>query len=224
MASTEEKLDLVDDIKRPTRYYRIKIWGYGGEYTYNTLTQEQFDYWTQNEDDLEGYVSGDLEGNDIPENAQFLKQKEDDNEYSVEWYELDNIEHFHGAEYFSANIVIDEVDSETYNCNIINTIYEDQLDELVDLHDVNVIATESDSLINKNKQPIIECVSSEKGDFNDIIFSTQGKIDLSKLSISIVELPNGDSVIDHISYNDEILNDNGADTNNKGFSVSIFDN
>ena len=57
MATSEEKQELLEDIKRPVRHYRIMLWGYGGENSYIRLTKEQYEYWNQRkEDDDEDYL------------------------------------------------------------------------------------------------------------------------------------------------------------------------
>ena len=43
MATSEEKTELVETIKGP-RFYRIMLWGYGGESEYMELTKEQYDF------------------------------------------------------------------------------------------------------------------------------------------------------------------------------------
>jgi hypothetical protein len=44
MATSEEKTELVETLKGP-RFYRISLWGYGGEAAYMNLTKEAFDFW-----------------------------------------------------------------------------------------------------------------------------------------------------------------------------------
>ena len=44
MATTEEKTELVETLKGP-RFYRIQLWGYGGEAEYMHLTKEQYEFW-----------------------------------------------------------------------------------------------------------------------------------------------------------------------------------
>ena len=45
MATTEEKKELVEHIKGP-RFYRILLNGYGGEASYMSLTEKQYNFWS----------------------------------------------------------------------------------------------------------------------------------------------------------------------------------
>ena len=46
MATPEEKQELVDQLSGP-RFYRINLWGYGGEAAYINLNRDQYEFWNE---------------------------------------------------------------------------------------------------------------------------------------------------------------------------------
>jgi broad specificity phosphatase PhoE len=97
MATSEEKVELVETLKGP-RYYRIQISGYGGESAYMSISKEAHDFWQpiceeHGDHDLVEYMAcDDLEECDftdidsVPVEAQFLNDPDDDM-YKRPWYE-----------------------------------------------------------------------------------------------------------------------------------------
>ena len=47
MATSEEKQELIDDIKFPYKFYRIKVYGHGGDDVLYKLDKYGFDYWSR---------------------------------------------------------------------------------------------------------------------------------------------------------------------------------
>lgn len=222
MATTEQKQDLVQDIKRPTRYYRISIVGFGGEHVYNTVTQEQFEYWEDQTSALEEYCIY-PDDKDVPEYASFLKPKsEDDSDYFLDWWEYDNIEHITGADYYSSDIVIQEIDSDDDSAEEISTVFDGELQEFLEEHNANAVIEEFNQPTTKDNTPIIGIHSLDKGTFYECIVSTDGKIDLSRLTIKAEEVFD-ETVIFEISYLDEDLENFGGDTRGKSFYVGFVD-
>ena len=86
MATLEEKTQLVETLKGP-RFYRIRLYGYGGEAAYINIGKEAYDFWHKHNeehgdsdfvnymvnDDPEDYDFEELEI--VPEEANFLKPK-----------------------------------------------------------------------------------------------------------------------------------------------------
>jgi hypothetical protein len=66
--------------------------------------------------------------------------------------------------------------------------------------------------------------SSEKGSFFDAVIETVGEFDPKKLKFIINEYPNGEDIIDSVTYNDEELDNNGGDTNGKGYYGHVWTN
>ena len=62
----------------------------------------------------------------------------------------------------------------------------------------------------------------EKGTFFDAIIETVGDFDPSKLKIQYSETTNGEDVIRGMTYNGEEVDNNGGDTNGKGYSAAVW--
>ena len=50
MATTKEKIELVETLKGP-KFYRLTLWGYGGESAYLELTKDQYEYWKEKDEE-----------------------------------------------------------------------------------------------------------------------------------------------------------------------------
>lgn len=242
MASSEEKTELVETLKGP-RYYRVLIQGYGGESAYMSISKEAHDFWKpvieeHGDYDLVQYMNseGDEEVeydeiDSVPEEAQFLHDKEDDN-YKRPWYESHTeFEHSYGAEYGSARIDVDEVESDDYSASIVAEVLSgvdipelmdqvlEETDNQVDIIEMGVSEGPSDT----DSPYIAQLYSSEKGCFFEGTIETVGDFDPKKLKIYTTEYLNGEDTITNIEYDGVDVDNNGGDTNGKGYSASIWE-
>ena len=130
----------------------------------------------------------------------------------------------------SANINIEKVDSIEYNASHLEDIVENEdLNEFTsrisEETDWEVELTEGlkDGSKYANKGDyVLQFMSSEKGCFFDGILETPGLIDLKKLKFTIDEAPNGEDTLFGISYNGEEIDNQGGDTNGKGYSAAVW--
>ena len=120
MATKKENEELIDAIKRPDRYYHITIGGYGGETTYARISYPAYQYWADKDDsELESYMGSpedyvSEEDPDIPEEANFLYNAEDD--YYHDWYEAPNeLEHGWGVDVDNSWITVEERAGDDYS-------------------------------------------------------------------------------------------------------------
>ena len=240
MATSEEMQETIETLKGP-RYYRIQISGYGGESAYMSISKEAHDFWKEHteehgDNDLVAYMAcddgeepeyDDLE--EVPAEAQFLHDADDDN-YKRPWYESHTeFEHSYGAEYGSAYLSVDEVDSEEYSAkNIKEVMYNESITELNDQ-----LGEESDwahEMVEMGccEEPdceyIAQLYSSEKGCFFDGIIETVGEFDPKKLKIRTTEYLNGEDTITEVEYDGVEVDNSGGDTNGKGYSASVWKN
>ena len=241
MATLEEKTELVEAIKGP-RYYHILINGYGGEAAYMSISKEAHDFWNAHteehgDNDLVQYMISDdgeeIEYEDIdsvPEEAQFLHDPDDDN-YKRPWYESHTeFEHSYGAEFGSAYMDVDEVDSGEYNSNIVREVMgresvQDLCNRISEETDWEVEMYDSDECYaGSDVEYIAQLYSSEKGCFFDGIIETVGEFDVKKLVFHLSEYDNGEETITSIEYDGVEVDNNGGDTNGKGYSASVWKN
>jgi len=237
MATSEEKQELVEELKGP-RFYHVTISGYGGESAYMSINKEAFEFWNpiteeNGDSDLTNYMvnaeDGDFEFEDIeqvPDSADFLKSADADGEvWRSPWYEAPTeFEHSWGVEYNSANITVDEVASDDYsakwvadvieNVNICDSIDNEELDIEVEM---DVCSEAPDGT-----EYIAQMYSSEKGQFFDGVIETVGDFDINKLKIYTMEYMNGEDTITSVEYNGVEIDNQGGDTNGKGYYGAVW--
>jgi hypothetical protein len=231
MATLEEKQELIETIKHPIRHYRILLWGYGGESAYMRLTREQYEYWSERkeaDEDSDILVDYMLDEDretiiDVPPTMEFMADPEDAEGPRYPWHEAPNeIIHQFGVDYSSARITITEIESEEYNSKPVEDVVEGvKLNDFVFEHDIEWISGDVDT---SESDYMLQFCSSEKGTFFEAIFTTNGRFDPTKLKVYSTEHLNGDDTIDNVEYNGESLENQGGDTNGKGYTVSIWSN
>lgn len=239
MATTEEKQELVETLKGP-RYYRVRLWGYGGEAAYININKETYEFWKpiteeHGDSDLVNYAvsddPNDYEFEDIetvPTEADFLTE----DEYKYPWYEAPGeFCHQNGVDFSSARISVEEVDSDKYNANEVAEVLDGELlDELL-----TTVEEESDYAIEpkdwgecdrygEEGEYVMQFYSSEKGTFFEGTFETVGDFDIKKLKAVINEYPNGEDIVDGLLYDGKDIDNQGADTNGKGYSAYLWKN
>jgi len=240
MTTSEEKQELIETLKGP-RYYRILLNGYGGESAYMSISKEAHDFWNAHceehgDNDLVEYMIADHvedcdfdELDSVPVEAQFLNDPDDD-DYKRPWYESHTeFEHSMGVELGSAYLVVDEVSSDDYNAEVVA--------EVIDREDLqeylNGIEEETDyavELIEMGccEEPEVEYIaqlySSEKGTFFDGRIETIGEFDPKKLKIYTTEYLNGEDTVTEVHYDGVEVENDGGDTNGKGYSASVWAN
>ena len=125
----------------------------------------------------------------------------------------------------NANISIEEVDSVEYNAKILNTICENvNYEELYDEHEIETTINDDYAVLPKGWYA--QMISHEKGTFFDGILHLKGEqFDPKKLLIHEMELPNGECVIEKITYGEKDIevDNQGGDTTGKGYSCHFYE-
>jgi len=240
MATSEEKQELVEEIKGK-RYYRILVQGYGGESAYMSISKEAHDFWKgitdeHGDNDLVSYMASDGDEepeyeyiDTVPDEAKFLHDEDDDN-YKRPWYESHTeFEHTYGAEYGSARIDIDEVDSDDYNAKHLREVIAsmditDLNDQILEESDNQLEILEMDCCEEPECEYIAQLYSSEKGCFFDGVIETIGDFNPKKLKIYTTEFLNGEDTVTSITYDGVEIDNGGGDTNGKGYYASVWQN
>ena len=238
MATTEEKTELVETLKGP-RFYRIWLNGYGGESAYMSISKAAHDFWNTHceehgDNDLVEYmISEEVDECDfddldtVPVEAQFLNDPEDEM-YKRPWYESHTeFEHSYGVELGSAYLSVEEVDSDDYNANsIANVIDGEDLQEYLngieEEIDYEIELTEMGCCEEPEAEYIAQMYSSEKGGFFEGTVETVGEFDPKKLKIYTTEYLNGEDTVTSIEYDGKEVENNGGDTNGKGYYASVW--
>jgi hypothetical protein len=241
MATSEEKTELVETLKGP-RFYRIQLSGYGGESAYMGISKAAHDFWEpickeHGDSDLVTYMASDDDEDpdyedieSVPEEAQFLHDADDDN-YKRPWYESHTeFEHSYGVEWGSAYLYVVEVDSGEYMSNKIAEVLDgENLQEMLStLEEESNYELELTEMGCADDEPDCEAIaqlySSEKGQFFDGTIETVGEFDPKKLKVYTTEYLNGEDTVTSIEYDSVEVENNGGDTNGKGYSASVWMN
>ena len=237
MATSEEKQETIDALKGP-RFYQVQLNGYGGESAYISISKEAYEFWKpvveehyDNDlvnyavnDDPDDYDFEDIES--VPPEADFLTDEEG---YKYPWYEAPNeYVHQYGVEYSSAYMHVDEVESAEYGADVINEVVNENMQEYLDgvmeSIDYEIDIVESDEDYGEEGDYTLQFYSSEKGCFFDGLIETHGEFDPKKLRVIITEYPNGEDVVTSVEYDGVEVDNNGGDTNGKGYSAHLWSN
>ena len=241
MATSEEKQEIVDHLSGP-RYYRITINGYGGEGAYMSISKEAYDFWNEvcdehGDSDFVTYMVDDgtdeceFENIDsVPPEADFLTSYGKD-DYKSSWYEAPTeYEHQWGVEIGSAYMDIDEVDSDDYSANVVREVMsregvQDLCERIGEETDWEVeIWDSNECYAPEDVEYIAQMYSSEKGSFFDGVIETVGDFDPKKLQFHCSEYDNGEECITTVVYDGVEIDNNGGDTNGKGYYASVWKN
>jgi hypothetical protein len=201
------------------RYFRVFLSGYGGERVYGSLTQEQYEFWKDlDEEDIIAHAFWDPweENNENPifddEDPRFLGY----------WHENDDLFHENGVSEDTAYITVEEYDGKEYNSNLISTLFDriswkdfqTKYNSTVDENDLEEVL--------ENTQYVFSGYSSEKGIFGDYSIVTNGAdFDPTNLGFILTSTPY-EVILEATEYDGvEIYND-GGDTTGKGYSAEIW--
>ena len=181
--------------------YTIEIRGYGMEVVKSKYTDEEIkkiqDYMDDNDCDL----------SEIMANSLMDEIIEDRDIY--EWYEQDDLGHFHGGELESCDLVVNG--EETY---------------LQDLEDDEIIEVEYNLHEVTGDENVITTVSIEKGILfgGVIVLEDDEEFDMSKIKLNVDIVGYDDyetSIISSVEYNNKEVDNDNLDTRGTGLQSYI---
>ena len=249
MATLKEKEDLLESFKGP-HFYRIRIWGYGAETSYMNISKEAHDFWKAHtkeygDNDAVHYVINaedktpeevntdeefeDLNPADIPVEAMFMHNEE--GEGSTYYEPWDQFDATYGAPIDSAYLTVEKVSGTEYNADHIEDIIEhedcnDFVQRIGDESDWEVEAYSENhtygDMYPQKGQHICQFISSEKGTFFQTVIETALPFNQNLLKLCVAEAPNGEDLIYGLEYDGVELDNDGGDTNGKGYWVYFY--
>ena len=101
---------------------------------------------------------------------------------------------------------------------------QEYLDSVMEANDYEIELVESDEDFGEEGDYTLHMMSSEKGTFFEGRFETIGEFDPKKLKVIITEYPNGEDTVTSILYNDVDVENDGGDTNGKGYYAAVWSN
>ena len=116
MATKKQKEELMEVLKFTPRTYKIRLWGYGGEYVMGTVDRKIYDYFRQRRLDLSEYAwDGDYaDEHNIPEDMQPF--------YPGQWHDGDDMGHCWGVDRSAGTLQIEDEHG--------NIVYEKSLEDI----------------------------------------------------------------------------------------------
>ena len=180
--------------------YTFEITGYGGEYVIGNISKQAYDYFTQNNIDIEEYIS-DWDGElNIPEECKPFP--------ADAWFECDNVIHAYGAEMSDDSYltVYDEDGDEIW----YGSLDADSDDCVFSTNTVNQVATEDLA----SGEFLFYGQSIEEGSFFRTEIELDAEFDANLLKFDFVTIDDV-PVFQNVYYNGTLL-DNDGDTGTSG--------
>ena len=249
MATLKEKEDLLESFKGP-HFYRIRIWGYGAETSYMKISEEAHDFWKaqveeNGDSDAVHYVLNaedktpeevntdeefeDLDPAGIPREAMFMHDEEG---IGSTYYEpLDQFEATYGVAQDAAYLTVEKVSSTEYNADHLEDVIEhEDLNEFIQRvgeesdweHEAYVQGHEYGGNFPPKGSYICQFQSSEKGTFFETVVETALPFNQNLLKFATEEAPNGEDLVYAVEYDGVELDNEGGDTNGKGYWVYFY--
>ena len=193
MATAEEKELMVETLKFTPQKYIISCYGYGGEVVMGRVTEEAYNYFIENNIDLETYAYDWDNEQNVPDSMQPF--------VPGEWHDCDDIAHETGIE-MNNGCYIEVSDREG------NTVWKSSLDfDELDQHGSEVIETGEVYASDQSPGTIVFYGQSfEKGTFFEQEFDVNEPFDPKKLRLQYEDVE-GWPLMSGIEYKGQFLED-----------------
>ena len=214
MSTIEEQEKLVEILKFTPRTYTVTLAGYGGEIVLGSVDRKIYEYFKQNDLDIEEYSwdSDYAEENNIDEDMQPFEPGA--------WHDCDDVAHESGCELSEYNVIIvcDENGQEVWRCDLDYEQLENAGIE-VECYDEILCSDRSDT------EGTVGYIgqSVEKGTFFDGPLELTAPFDPKLLKIGYGEYE-GWCLIGSVMYDGEdVEGTDGYDTRGKSMEVKFYD-
>ena len=207
-----EQEELIQTLKFTPRTYRVMLSGYGGEIVLGSVPREQYEYFRDNEIDIEEYAWDCDNEQEVPEEMQPFTPGE--------WHSCDDVAHESGCELSDYNYitVTDENGKEHWQCKLGYS----------ELTDAGVEVDETEESLCSDRSDRENTVgfigqSVEKGCFFEGELNLTAPFDPAKLAINYSDIE-GWSLITGVTYDGEDIEGyDGYDTRGKSSEFKFYD-
>jgi hypothetical protein len=207
MATEQEKEKLIEVLKFTPQTVKVELSGYGGEVVMGTVDRKIYDYFVENEIDVEEHVCDWNNELEVPEEYCFASDGQ--------WYDNDNIAHENGVEMDSACIIriSDENDA---------VIWEHSLDvEELKNTGIDIECFSTDYIDDQETGSVVFFGQNfEKGLFFGGEFLLRSPFDPKKLTIRYCDVE-GFKVCSSLEYDEEELISDDYSTTGKSSHYSL---
>jgi hypothetical protein len=214
MATELEKQELLEVLKFTPRTYKLRLWGYGGEYVMGTVDRKIYDYFREHRLDVEEYAWNYeyADENNIPEDMRPFEPGS--------WHDCDDMGHSWGVDRNCGSIQIDDENGDTVYERELSSISGMGVDE--DPPEPEWGGVDEIWIDSRPKGTVVFIgVSSEKGTFYEADLPLTMPFNPGKLVLSYDEI-DGNEIITSVSYDGEELMNDGGDTNGKSSEFGFY--
>ena len=212
MATKKQKEQLMQTLKFTPRTYTLMLSGYGGEIVLGRVPRKQYEYFRDNNIDIEEFASDWDNESEVPEEMQPFEPGS--------WHECDDVAHENGCELSDSNYITvsDETGEQHWQSNLGYST----------LTDAGIEVDETDEFLCSDREDRANTVgfvgqSIEKGCFFEGELELTAPFDPAKLAISYMDVE-GWSLINGVTYNGvDIEGHDGYSTNGKGGEYKFYD-
>jgi len=214
MSTIKEQEQLIEVLKFTPRTYKIRLWGYGGEYVMGEVDRKVYDYFKARRLDVSEFAwdSEYADDNNIPEEMQPF--------YPGNWHDCDGMGHCWGVDRSAGTVQVDDENGDT--------VYEKSLDDVTGFGEDD-----------ENPDPEWSCgeeiwidmkpagsvvflgVSSEKGTFFEGDIELKTPFNPGKLSLNYDEI-DGNEIITGVTYDGVEVDNWGGDTSGKSTEFGFY--
>ncbi len=214
MATIQEQEELIEVLKFTPRTYKIRLWGYGGEYVMGTVDRKVYDYFKRRRLDLSEFAwdSDYADANNIPEDMYPC--------YPGSWHDTDDIGHCWGVDRSAGTIQVEDEHG--------NVVFEKRLE------DVSGFGED-----DENPEPewlggdeywidmkpagtvVFLATSSEKGTFFEGEIQLKAPFNPGRIGLKYDEI-DGNEIITSVEYLGEEIENWGGDTSGKGSDFGMY--
>jgi len=214
MATTQEKEELIEILKFTPRTYKLRLWGYGGEYVMGTVDRKIYDYFRQRRLDVSEFAWGYeyAEENNIPEDMLPFEPGN--------WHDCDNLGHSWGVDRNSGTLQVEDENG--------NVVYEKELEsisgggEYEDPPEPEWGGSEEIWIDSQPKGTVVFVgTSSEKGTFFEADLELKMPFNPGKLCLHYDEI-DGNEIVTSVTYDGEELSNEGGDTSGKSSDFGFY--
>lgn len=214
MATIKEQEELMQVLKFTPRTYKIRLWGYGGEYVMGTVDRKIYDYFRRRRLDVSEFAWNDdyAETQNIPEDMQPFP--------AGLWHEGDDIAHVWGVDRSAGTIQVEDEHG--------NVVFEKRLE------DVSGFGED-----DENPEPewlggdeywidmkpagtvVFIATSSEKGTFFEGDIELKTPFNPGRIGLKYDEI-DGNEIITGVEYEGVEIDNWGGDTSGKGSEHGFY--
>lgn len=196
-----------------TREIRITLWGYGGEFVMGQVSEENWQWWAEQDEYLiKDWASGQSDTSAVPESYQFIE--------AGAWYDCDSLLHHNGVEMSShSGITVKDVATDL---QLLESRSLDP-DDLMDFEIQTECTDEYYASLQPKGTKWFFGQSTEKGTFFDEQITITGAFDPAKLMLTYVDIE-GVLSFNGMSYDGQDIEDSVCcDTIGKGLNIALLD-